>query len=278
MANKLKDLKITSVDLCPQGANQEAYIKFFKSEEEGGEKVEKKRGLMDLIKKAFGLDNDEEAIQVKNDLIQEIKEEEEVKDKHPEKETKETKEKDEGVDKMSTINLNELTEEQRKKIQAIINGTVGKEDKPEGVPEKEEVEKEDNSEIKKEYENIQKELVDVKKELRITKMAKEFTKYETLGKNSEEIAKQYIELENVSEDIAKSFVETLDDALKIQEESGIFKTAGKDGHSEIVEKNMTTLEEKAAEIQKRDNCSKAQAVVKAYDENPELYEALIENK
>lgn len=278
MAKKLKNLKITSVDLCPQGANQEAYIKFYKSDE-GGEKVEKKRGLLDLIKKAFGLEDDEEATQVKNELLQEIKEEDVKDTKVSEKETKENldddpkkEELEKGDGKVSTINLNELPEEKRKAIEAIMNG------KEKEVIKEKEIVKEDNSEVKKEYKDIKKELVDVKKELRIAKAVKEFTKYETLGKDPETVAKQYIELENISEDIAKDFVSTLDDALKVQEESGIFKSAGKDGHSEVVEKNMTTLKAKAAEIQARDKCGKEEAIVKAYDENPELYEALIENK
>ena len=35
MAQKLKKLEITSVDLVERGANQDAYIKFYKSKEKG---------------------------------------------------------------------------------------------------------------------------------------------------------------------------------------------------------------------------------------------------
>lgn len=51
MAKKLKEMQISSVDLCKRGANQHAEIKLYKSADgesaKGGERVEKKESRFD---------------------------------------------------------------------------------------------------------------------------------------------------------------------------------------------------------------------------------------
>lgn len=238
--NKLQNLKITSVDLCTQGANPEAYIKFYKSQDEevrkemNEENKITKEGKMEITK-GFILEKMEEEDQK---TLKALMDKYNVEgEENPDEEEKKTDKKEEE----------EAIEEANKGMKKAMDEAI---------------------------EKAMDELDFVKKELEIAKVAKTLVKYEDLGMDPEEVAKKYVSLKEADEEVAKSYIDVLDEKLDLQEEQGIFKSFGRNGKSRP---GWDGIEAKADEIRKsQPTMTREQAIAKAMDANPELvaeYEA-----
>ena len=245
--NKLENLKITSVDLCTQGANPEAYIKFYKSQDE-----EVKREMNEDIEKTK-----EEKMEVTKGFILEKMEEEDQKtlkalmDKY-------NVEGEENPDK-------EEKKEDKKEEEAIEEANKGM---------KKAMDDDAKAAVDAEIQKAMDELNAAKKEYKIAQLAKSFVKYEDLGMDPEEVAKKYVNLKEADEEVAKSYIDVLDDKLDLQDKQGIFKSFGRNGKSRP---GWDGIEAKADEIRKaQPTMTREQAIAKAMDANPELvaeYEA-----
>lgn len=245
--NKLQNLKITSVDLCTQGANPEAYIKFYKSQDEEvkkemNENIEKtKEGKMEITK-GFILEKMEEEDQK---TLKALMDKYNVEgEENPDKEEKKEDKKEE-----------EAIEEANKGMKKAMDDDA-------------------KAAVDAEIQKAMDELNAAKKELEIAKVAKSFAKYEGLGMDPEEVAKKYVNLKEADEEVAKSYIDVLDDKLDLQDKQGIFKSYGRNGQSRP---GWDGIEVKADEIRKaQPTMTREQAIAKAIDANPELvaeYEA-----
>lgn len=245
--NKLENLKITSVDLCTQGANPEAYIKFYKSQDE---EVRKEMNEENKITK-------EEKMEVTKGFILEKMEEEDQKtlkalmDKY-------NVEGEENPDKKEK-------KEDKKEEEAIEEANKGM---------KKAMDDDAKAAVDAEIQKAMDELNAAKKEYKIARIAKSFVKYEGLGMDPEEVAKKYVSLKEADEEVAKSYIDVLDEKLDLQDKQGIFKSFGRNGQSRP---GWDGIEAKADEIRKaQPTLTREQAIAKAMDANPELvaeYEA-----
>lgn len=244
MANKLKNLKITSVDLCKQGANPEAYIKFYKSNEEV-EKVEfeteQVKRFVDEILKA----NDED--EIKN--IAKKFEDELLEDNEEE-------------DMAKGFVLEEMEDADRDNLKSLMKKyKVGNaEDKNDDKDEK----------LKKsieEYDEIIEKTKEAKRDLEIITKAKEFEKYEAIGKDPQDIAKKYLELNDINEEMASDYLSLLDEQVTLQEETGIFKSFGKNKESATGWEAIENIAKSYLEEGKAKN--KYEAIAKACEQHPE---------
>lgn len=252
--NKLENLKITSVDLCTQGANPEAYIKFYKSQDE---EVRKEMNEENKITK-------EEKMEITKGFILEKMEEEDQKtlkalmdkynvegEENPDKEEKKTDKKEEEAIEEADKGLKKAMDDE-----AIMGSFLQK------------------AAVDAEIQKAMDELNAAKKEYEIAKVAKSFVKYEGLGMDPEEVAKKYVNLKEADEEVAKSYIDVLDEKLDLQDKQGIFKSFGRNGQSRP---GWDGIEAKADEIRKaQPTMTREQAIAKAIDANPELvaeYEA-----
>ena len=318
--NKLKNMKLSSVDLCAKGANQHAHIKLFKSKE-GGEEM----NFWEKIGKAFGK-------VIENEITDEIKEIVNEKE-NPENEAGNIT-KAMGESLKSILNDTALTASERDSLieQSIneFNDEINKarkrwKDKDDDTyiddyeyeddPEDEELEKKrkcrksmegsdtmpvidiekmsaedkailenlerkysnadnsvDNSdvhpEVKKaldEMETLKSETAELKKSLEIKQLEAEAKKYEIIGKSAEDLAVKFYELKKSGENVYNDYVSLLDEQVELANNS-IFKEYGSSKS-----KSYTDLDGIVSEILKSNpNMTQAQAVVKAYQDNPEL--------
>lgn len=294
MATKLKQLKITSVDLCKQGANPEAFIKFYKSAEGEVKKeleysTQEIKDLTEEILKSLDGENPSEEIQrvtkafetslLAEEEIEKAAEPKEVEDEEdlfPEEvdEDEEEIEEEEVLEKMEKgFDISKMDEADAGSLKDLM--------KKYGVPFAQEEKKEDEvkksvelEEIKKEYDNTIAEVKKAKRELEVVTLTKSYEKYSEIGKDAEEVAKKFLELKDVSEEIAKEYIELLDEQVNLQKETGIFKSYGKSGSSERgwggLEAIAKTYEEKGM--------TKEAAIVKAGEEHPELVADYYENE
>lgn len=240
--NKLENLKITSVDLCTQGANPEAYIKFYKSQDE-----EVKKEMNENIEKTK-----EEKMEVTKGFILEKMEEEDQKALKA------------LMDKYN-VEGEENPDKEEKKEETIEDANKGM---------KKAMDDDAKAAVDAEIQKAMDELNAAKKEYKIAQLAKSFVKYEELGMDPEEVAKKYVNLKETDEDVAKSYIDVLDDKLDLQDKQGIFKSYGRSGQARP---GWDGIEAKADEIRKaQPTMTREQAIAKAIDANPELvaeYEA-----
>lgn len=248
MANRLKNLTITSVDLCKQGANPEAHIRFYKSADEEVKDMEFRTEEMTNFVKSI-LENLEETkiIEIAKDF---------------EKDLLNNDEKEEEMAKGFVIDeMEEKDQETLKELMKKYKVGAGEEEKPN----KNQEENKEDKGIKKSMED---EISEIKKSLEIVKLAKSFERFIDLGKDIEEIAKKYVEMKSVNEDIAKEYIAALDEQLKYQEESGIFKKFGKSGETSKGWESIETVAKKLVEEGKVE--TKEMAIAKACELHPEL--------
>ena len=119
--------------------------------------------------------------------------------------------------------------------------------------------------------DIEKRLAATEKEAQFSKFAKQAAdEYPNVVGTDDELAELLMALSTLDNEVAKS---TLGKILKAANEAnaGDFEKRGVSG--EASEKTvMGKVDEKVTEIMKRDSISKADATVKVWDENPELYD------
>lgn len=329
MAQKLKKLEITSVDLVERGANQDAYIKFYKSKEKGArmnlsekiaravskalgtlsddfmepaEYIEKTgdemRMSIDSILEDEGLSEEEKGAMIQKSF-DEYSEElaksarnwkrpgrdadpDEYEDDDPEDHFEDEADDEDRIDKKCKTkksagggcDMNFDIEKMSPEDKALYEKLA----KQYGVApeENEESQKEDPKKKKKldpETEDLKKSLEEglaeveaIKKQVQRTEMVSIAKKYEPLGYKPDELAEKLMSFKTADEDIYKTYVKALDETLEMQDASGIFKefgtSRGSDGNK--VEEIAKALIEKTPDI------TREQAIMKAFEEHPEL--------
>ncbi|MCL2215405.1 MAG: hypothetical protein FWB91_00160 [Defluviitaleaceae bacterium] len=117
---------------------------------------------------------------------------------------------------------------------------------------------------------------ELQKSLEVKDLSIFATKYEVLGKKADELAPKLYELKKAGGTVYDDYVALLDEQLTLVEKSGMFGEIGS-ARSMMGIASGNELTAKTAEIRKANSgMSEADALVKAFEENPELaakYEA-----
>lgn len=115
------------------------------------------------------------------------------------------------------------------------------------------------------------EVEELKKSLEIERLTAVAKKYEPLGKKSDELAGKLYELKKAGGTVYDDYVALLDENLEALNKSGLFQEIG--SNREGSAGTAQTLGIKAAEIAKgTQGMTSMEAIVKAFEENPELAE------
>ena len=253
IANRLKNLKITSVDLCKEGANQESYICLFKhKEEEVDLKIDKSKmspneqALFDTLVKKYGLETDEAGSSGDTD-----------------KDVKKGAAKDKDVKKAD------------KSIQTPNADTPPADKAAPGL----------HPEVKKALEDLEQvrktqaaQIEELQKSLETERLTTVAKKYEIIGKKPAELAVKLYEMKKAGGTVYDDYVALLDEHVTTVEKSGVFREIGSNNAGaggDVADKLSAT----AAELRKAatgSSMTDVEALIKAFEENPELaaeYEA-----
>lgn len=328
--NLLKDMKISSVDLCRRGANQAADIKLFKSAdaEKGGERehmgdnntmiekiarflagvvadepgtitkadstaqvyettealrkslesiiaddsltpVEKHDMMaeslqqftleatdcMEIWSQAIGKAEDDDPEDDPEDDDGYDFEDDDDDDEPEEPGTKpEKKNVEKGVFDMDNFDITKMSPED----QATLNALIAKYN-PEHEPAPAQ---EMHPDVKKAIDEV----AELRKSMEIKEMTSIAKKYEIIGKNAEELGAKLYELKKAGEQHYNDFVALLDEQVKMQESTGLFKEYGTSRSG-----TPTDLDGMVAELRKADpSLSREDAICKAFELNPNL--------
>lgn len=293
--NKLKNMKLTSVDFVPKGANQHADIELFKSAPASPAREGFFRSLVDWLTKgapgtfeqtlstedmrgklwqySHALDDSFESIlesdmsaDEKKQMLRESLEQfrsavdgmiEAVNKGNPAAEPTAEPEVDKvRCDKM-TIDKSKLTPEEQATFDALLAKSCG-----DSQPQ-DDIYKGLHPAVKAELEHLRK-AVNAQEDRELAAVAK---KYEVIGKKPEELIPVLKSLKGTS--AYDEMISVMDAAVDAVEKSALFTEIGKTGHG--TGDAMKQANEKAAEIMKADpNLSHAQALDRVFQQNPEL--------
>ena len=299
---KLKDMKLTSVDLVRRGANQEADICFYKSADYQEDDIVKglyqakescieaidssldsimQDSTMDTVEKAeMALESLEQFYGAMTDIFKNLT-------NNAEPEGHEAPFDEEGAENMR-IDKSRFSPEELYQYNALIaKGKV--EDDEEGyVPEVDEAEKaaveDEEYEYEPEEEETEKalhpavkkaleEVEELKKNYEMQALHEVAKKYAPLGKKEEELADTLYEMKKSSDYVYNSYIAALDEQLEFVNKSGLFTEIGKSRAGVAGGNVVAKIESIATDIQKSmPELSRVEAVQKAWDNNPELLE------
>lgn len=275
--NKLSNMTIKSVDVCGRGANQEADIVLKKSVEDGErmsiyEKItetisglvgETAKRKLDVFAKAMQESEDS----IMNDASMDDQEKIEMLDKSIEQyfgaiqkaiDEDDPDDQDDGSD-----------DEDKDNEKSDVNKEEGENKMDFDVEKMTEI----HPEVKKaldEMAEMRKALDEQTKVLEMERLTTFAKQYEICGKKPEELAGKLYELKKAGGSAYDDYVGLLDE-MKANAQIGIFKEFG----SNRSRASHANLNEAVAEVQKQfPNLSAAEAVVKAYELNPELEETI----
>ena len=154
---------------------------------------------------------------------------------------------------MATINIEKMSPEDRATLEALEKKYAGSEAE---VTEEPQVQPDGQKAID--------EVAELRKSLELRELEGFAKKYEVIGKKASELAPKLYDLKKAGEQHYNDYVALLDEQVQMAE-SGIFKEYGSSRGG------GTDLDGTVAEIMKSDpTLSRAQAVVKAYQTNPNL--------
>lgn len=305
MATKLKNLSVTSVDLVDRGANPDAHIRLFKRRDDESEHEpapEPNAGpfqkFMTWLVKAFsdtappiGEETSIMETQAGDEgeaapVIQELQGEKEETDTMKIDKSKMTLEEravlaefekkygmaDPGGDAVTPAPADNVGKAAEPPIPApqaapssTLDGGALHPDVAKALSEFEAIKKQQIAEIEA-----------LKKNLEIEHLTTFATKYEVLGKKAPELAEKLYELKKAGGTVYGDYVSLLDESVAALTKSGLFGELGssRQGSAGTVE----LLGIKAAELEKsaQSGMSSPDAIIKAWEENPELaaqYEA-----
>ena len=201
--------------------------------------------LMDGWAEAVWKADDED---LEEDDLEEDPEEEEPEEEEPEEEEPEEDENlKKGVFDMATIDIDKMSPEDKATLDALAKKYGGEE------------------EVHPDVQKAIDEVAELRKSLEIKELEGISKKYEIIGKKPEELAPKLYELKKSGEQNYNDFVALLDEQVQMAE-SGIFKEIGTSRGG-----GASDLEATVAEIRKNNpNLTYSQAVVKAYETNPNL--------
>lgn len=277
MANKLKNLKVTSVDLVPLGANPDAIIKIFKQRKEDEKMVNENNNTVETITKTM-----EKSLQsIKSDTTLSEKQKLELVHKSLNECIEFIKKSSNGDKDTTTVDTEPPTENKQETTQtntkkskdnSIVDNKADNSTQNNKVDEPVNKSSDMNPEVKKAFAEI----AQLKKELEMRDLENIAKQYEILGKKPEELAPKLYELKKAGGSIYNDYISMLDEMKSAYQNSGIFKEFGSNsqGDNSISGKLNTAI----SEIKKASpDISTAEAIVKACDNNPELkamYEAM----
>lgn len=123
--------------------------------------------------------------------------------------------------------------------------------------------------MRKSYEAQTAQVEELKKSLEIERLTSAAKKYEPLGKNSAELAAKLYDLKKAGGTVYDDYIALLDENLNLIGKSHIFGEIGssRQGNAEDMEE---TVKAKAAELAKSATMTNAEAVIKAFEDNPEI--------
>lgn len=292
--NKLKNMKLTSVDFVPKGANQHADIELFKSAPASPAREGFFKSLVDwLTKGAPGtfeqtlstedmrgklwqyshalddsfesiLESDMSADEKKQMLRESLEQFRSAVDGMIEAVNKENPAAEPEVDKVRcnkmTIDKSKLTPEEQATFDALLAKSCS-DSQPQD--DQDDIYKGLHPAVKAELEHLRK-AVNAQEDRELETVAK---KYEVIGKKPEELIPVLKSLKGTS--AYDEMISVMDAAVDAVEKSALFTEIGKTGHG--TGDAMKQANEKAAEIMKADsNLSHAQALDRAFQQNPEL--------
>ena len=293
--NKLKNMKLTSVDFVPKGANQHADIELFKSAPASPAREGFFKSLVDwLTKGAPGtfeqtlstedmrgklwqyshalddsfesiLESDMSADKKKKMLRESLEQFRSAVDAMIEavntvvESTAEPEVDKVRCDKMN-IDKSKLTPEEQATFDALLAKSCG-DSQPQDV--QDDIYKGLHPAVKAELEHLRK-AVNAQEDRELAAVAK---KYEVIGKKPEELIPVLKSLKGTS--AYDEMISVMDAAVDAVEKSALFTEIGKTGHG--TGDAMKQANEKAAEIMKADpNLSYAQALDRVFQQNHEL--------
>lgn len=147
------------------------------------------------------------------------------------------------------------------------------EDDPEDGKKEEEMEKSQDTVMQKAFSKLKKEFEEMKKEQESAELRKVAEQYVCIGKKVDELVPFLSDLKKSGEANYQAFIDTLDQFKKVKMDSGILKTYGSDKAIPI--EKMDNLNSTVAQIiEKNPKISQAEAIVKAYEMNPDLPEMM----
>lgn len=294
MANKLKNLSVTSVDLVDQGANPDAHIRLFKrkdTEPEPNIGLFQKftawlaKGLSDAMASMPPIGEEHSVMKTQAELVKES----------PQGEKEETDTMKIDKSKMTPEEQATLAEFEKKYGIAEPGSGEGEPAPDDGVTKsagtpdaaQQTTPAPDSSalhpEVAKALTDFQAftkqqaaEIEALKKGLEIERLTAAAQKYEVLGKKAPELAEKLYELKKAGGTVYDDYVALLDESVSALAKSGLFNEIGSSRQGSAGTEQ--TLGIKAAELAKsaQGGMTSTDAIIKAWEENPELaaqYEA-----
>lgn len=296
--NKLKNMKLTSVDFVPKGANQHADIELFKSAPASPAREGFFKSLVDWLTKgapgtfeqtlstedmrgklwqySHALDDSFESIlesdmsaDEKKQMLRESLEQfrsavdgmiEAVNKENPAADSAAEPEVDKVRCNKMNIDKSKLTPEEQATFDTLLAKSCG-DSQPQD--EQDDIYKGLHPAVKAELEHLRK-AVNAQEDRELEAVAK---KYEVIGKKPEELIPVLKSLKGTS--AYDEMISVMDAAVDAVEKSALFTEIGKTGHG--TGDAMKQANEKANEIMKADpNLSNAQALDRVFQQNPEL--------
>lgn len=304
MANKLKDMEITSSDLCRKGANPEAHIKLFKSDKtwEGGENDMEGNSLINKIAKFLaGVVNDVEGPITKAMGTAQIRETTGA--------LQQSLESIMADDSLSTVEKHDMMAESLQQFtveatdcmddwaaavekaaptrwqdddpddpnKTVRKGEINMEsiDITKMSPEDQEAlnaliakyaPQETHETVHPEVQKALDEVAELRKSLELKTLEEIAHKYDIIGKSAPDLAEKLYELKKAGEQHYNDYVALLDEQVEMQQNSGIFKEFGTSRTDAPVDLNaaVAAIRKSAPEL------TREEAIIKAFETNPDL--------
>lgn len=293
MANKLKNLSVTSVDLVDRGANPDAHIRLFKRKDAEPEQALEPKGLVQKITAwlAKALSDTIPA----SEEVYAMKTQAGTEEEPPQGEKEETDTMKIDKSKMTPEEQAVLAEFEKKYGIAEPGSGEGEPAPDDGVTKsagtpdaaQQTAPAPDSGalhpEVAKALTDFQAftkqqaaEIEALKKGLEIERLTAAAQKYEVLGKKAPELAEKLYELKKAGGTVYDDYIALLDESVTALTKGGLFNEIGSSRQGSAGTEQ--TLGIKAAELAKsaQGGMTSTDAIIKAWEENPELaaqYEA-----
>ncbi len=270
MATKLKNLKITSVDLVEQGANPDAHIKLYKSKNGQGQAGAEKNSLLDRLMQRLAT------------MVGDYLKEKELQDLESRRvgETRETQAASERQPEDIAASTEKLLRDEEEKQQAemvsLDYSRLSAKEKQflRGLAEKYGRNKTEDAKVAK----AKAELMQIEKKLLRAETMAMAKGYAILGKQADSLCDTLLELKMKSSRGYEAFLDTLEEEKLLIEKSGVFSEIGKRGEKDAGASGWGKIMQAADRLQKEDPAlTRANAIQKACVNYPQLVADYEEN-
>lgn len=254
MANELKHLLVTSVDLVDQGANPDAHICLFKRREPEIE-LETNQETEEISSMEICKIDKSKLTPEELDMLAEL-----------EKKYGVPEESGSGDDSNKTEQPSHLEgENEENRLEKMAGKSELHPEVQKALSDFQELTKRQNAEVEA-----------LKKSLEIERLTTFAKRYEVLGKDTSELAGKLYELKKAGGMVYDDYVALLDENVAMLEKSGLFQEIGKNTEGSVGVEEMLHL--KAAELAKSTagKLGGPEAMIRAWEDNPDLaaqYEA-----